>query len=80
MENVDAGDDMLAVMRIKKDCRIRVLEISVSNYFFFLSLYILKFLNFFLKVLSFQKRIFSRGFILDTFFLYYIVKLIKLKS
>lgn len=30
MENVDAGDEMLAVMRIKKDCRKGVLEISVS--------------------------------------------------
>lgn len=30
MENVDAGDEMLAVMRIKKDCRKGLLEISVS--------------------------------------------------
>lgn len=58
MENVDAGDEMLAVMRIKKDCRKRVLEISVS-----FSLYILTFLKF----NPFERDIFSIFFLYESY-------------
>lgn len=58
MENVDAGDEMLAVMRIKKDCRKRALEISVS-----FSLYILTFLKF----NPFERDIFSIFFLYESY-------------